>query len=192
MNAINVADIVEENGKTIRQNNQEKTHNIPVGTLVEVDWHTWHGAGACEVTRARLWVISQDRDCDGTPLYTLCKIPKDSWSKMSMFLDLLDEGRWELKEEVTQNIYYNAHSGFGEEHLKVIPVTEELKSGKGALEETELVPHVNHAPLASVAAIYYHMQRLENLLVDPDAKAIARAVLDECIHCSPTLKELKW
>jgi hypothetical protein len=71
--AINVADIVEENGKTIRENNLEKTHDIPIGTLVEVKYDEWYGDGACEKVHARLWVIGHSRDCDGTPLYNLSK-----------------------------------------------------------------------------------------------------------------------
>jgi len=35
MRVMNVADIIEENGKTIRENNNAKTHNIPVNTMVE-------------------------------------------------------------------------------------------------------------------------------------------------------------
>ena len=47
-------------GKTWREENMEKTHNIPLGTLVETD------------KGIRLWIVSHDRDCDGTPLYYLC------------------------------------------------------------------------------------------------------------------------
>lgn len=65
MKLINVADIVEENGKTVKENNVEKQHSIAIGTLVEVniDYSEEHGI--------RLFVCSHDRDCDGTPLYTL-------------------------------------------------------------------------------------------------------------------------
>lgn len=57
---IEFSEIVEENGKTIRENNMEKTHQIPLGTLVEVS-----------ESGIRLFVCSQGRDCDGTPLYGL-------------------------------------------------------------------------------------------------------------------------
>lgn len=190
---INVADILEDNDKSIRQNNMEKTHNIPLRTLVEVDMETWHGDGACEVTRARLWVVSHDRDCDGTPLYSLSRVPRDKWAKdMHMVMTVPEDGTWELKEDITQGVYYKVHTGFSEESLKVIPVTEDLKSGKGSLNKSQLVPYINHAPLASVAAIYYHMHRLEGMLDTPESKAIASAIIDECTHCSPTLKELIW
>lgn len=51
--------VVEANGKTIKQNNMERTHGIPLGTLVETE------------EGLRLWVVLQGRDCDGTPLYWL-------------------------------------------------------------------------------------------------------------------------
>jgi hypothetical protein len=34
--AINIADIVEENGKTVRENNLDMAHDISIGSLVEV------------------------------------------------------------------------------------------------------------------------------------------------------------
>jgi hypothetical protein len=54
------SEIVEENGKTIRENNMVKNHTIPLGALVEV-----------ENSKIRLFVVHQGRDCDGTPLYWL-------------------------------------------------------------------------------------------------------------------------
>ena len=64
-------DIVEANGKTIKENNLAKQHNIPCGSLVEVKFDSWFGEGACWKVHARLWVDAHTRDCDGTPLYTL-------------------------------------------------------------------------------------------------------------------------
>lgn len=62
---INISDIVLEDGRTIRDKNNEKKHELPLYTLVEVnipnDAH--HGI--------RLFVQSYSRDCDGTPLYNL-------------------------------------------------------------------------------------------------------------------------
>lgn len=68
-----ISDVVEKNGKTIRENNLEKCHTIPVGTLVEVKYEEWFGDGACEKVHARLWAEKHSRDCDGTPLYMLAK-----------------------------------------------------------------------------------------------------------------------
>ena len=120
--AIKVADIVEENGKTIRQNNQEKRHNIPVGSLVEVKYENWFGDGACEKVRARLWVISLGRDCDGTPLYTLCKNKPDHVT---------------INMSTAESMLNDVRSGYAEESLTVIEVTEDLKRGVGALEWRE-------------------------------------------------------
>jgi len=133
--AINVADIVEENGKTIRENNLEKAHDIPIGTLVEVKYDEWHGDGACEKVHARLWVVSHDRDCDGTPLYSL------SSYKEPLFVDgsLRYRGQdgWWIKKRVVLNIANEVHSGFSQESLTVIEVTKELIDGKGALHWNE-------------------------------------------------------
>lgn len=63
-----LSDMIESNGKTVRQNNLEKKHNIPLGTLVEIN-------SACDSDFAwagvRMYVSAYGRDCDGTPLYTL-------------------------------------------------------------------------------------------------------------------------
>ena len=67
MSIVMVSDIVEENGKTVRQNNMKKTHSIPLGYLVEIDG----SGGADEYHGVRLWVVKHSRDCDGTPLYDL-------------------------------------------------------------------------------------------------------------------------
>lgn len=65
MTAILVNDIVESNGKTVKENNLGTAHKIPIGTLVEVYWENG------EYNGLRLFVVSHDRDCDGTPLYGL-------------------------------------------------------------------------------------------------------------------------
>lgn len=66
----NVADLVEANGKTIRENNRERQHTLPIGTLVEFV----HEDGADEYedyTGVRLYVIGHTRDCDEEPLVML-------------------------------------------------------------------------------------------------------------------------
>ena len=105
MNFVNIADIKNpESGKTYRQENNEKTHKIPLGTLVEVDFNDEY----CETPKKglRLFVVRHDRDCDGTPLYSL------SFNK-------------EWKEEPSQYIPLIAFrmqidSGYSEECLKVL------------------------------------------------------------------------
>jgi len=52
-------DIVEENGKTIKENNLAREHKYPIGSLVELE------------NGERLFVMAYTRDCDGNPLYNL-------------------------------------------------------------------------------------------------------------------------
>jgi len=61
-----VHDIVESNGKTIKENNILLKHNIPIGTLVEIS------ESMRDMEGVRLFVVMHTRDCDGTPLYSLC------------------------------------------------------------------------------------------------------------------------
>ena len=70
----NIADIVEENGKTVRENNLSKKHKIPLGTLVEIN------IGEPSHKGVRLYVCAHNRDCDGSPLYTL-GIPEEEYCK---------------------------------------------------------------------------------------------------------------
>lgn len=65
MNANILHNELTESGKTIRENNLELNHDIPLGTLVEIDcdYIDEHGL--------RLFVGGHGRDCDGTPLYSL-------------------------------------------------------------------------------------------------------------------------
>lgn len=66
-----ISNIVEENGKTVRENNLEKKHAIALGSLVEIniDYIPEH--------KLRLFVQEHSRDCDGTPLYSLSSDIKD-------------------------------------------------------------------------------------------------------------------
>lgn len=112
MNLINVADLENpETGKTYRQENNETKHNIPIGSLVEVQFDEWFGGGACWKVKARLRVVSHNRDCDGTPLYSLSR-----WNDHSFAL------------RVNQ-----VHGGFSEESLTVIEVTAKIEQGYDAL-----------------------------------------------------------
>lgn len=105
MQFINISDLKNpETGKTYRQENNEKTHKIPLGTLVEVDFNDEY----CETPKKglRLFVVRHDRDCDGTPLYSL------SFNK-------------DWKEEPSEYIPKIAFrmqidSGYSEDSLKVV------------------------------------------------------------------------
>jgi len=113
-----ISDIVEDNGKTIFENNMELMHNIPIDSLVEVKWDDWLGDGVCKKVHARLFVYKQGRDCDGTPLYWLSEYNKEG-------TDILIDhfGKFSVKLQ----------GGFSEDSLTVIEITEDLKRGEGAL-----------------------------------------------------------
>lgn len=66
-----VSNIVEENGKTVHQNNMEKEHAVPIGTLVEITYENEYEEEDERVKGLRLFVVDHQRDCDGTPLYGL-------------------------------------------------------------------------------------------------------------------------
>lgn len=135
MSIQNVKDIVENNGKTIEQNNMEKGHNIPLGTLVEVKYDKWHGDGACEKIHARLWVVDHSRDCDGTPLYSLCHVKINNIDdKFQVLLTDGDNGdQYALKDDISRKMVWNIHSGFAEDSLTIVEVTEDIESGKESL-----------------------------------------------------------
>ncbi len=78
MKIMKYSDIVESNGKTIKQNNMAKQHQFNIGDLVEVDIEIYSESNGSYVDlkgKCKLFVVVQGRDCDGTPLYTLCDIP---------------------------------------------------------------------------------------------------------------------
>ncbi len=109
-----VKDIVEDNDKTIEENNLEIKHNIPLGTLVEIV--TWDEESEEKYGGLRLFVVEHSRDFDGTPLYGL------SWD-----IELIDKTQEEWKEmdhPLERLIKFansqNVNRGFSENSLKVI------------------------------------------------------------------------
>ena len=68
MHIVVVHDLVcpdDPQGRTYRQINAEKTHEIPIGALVETE------------NGVRAFVVLQGRDCDMTPLYYLSMKQED-------------------------------------------------------------------------------------------------------------------
>lgn len=105
-----VSDVVTSSGKTIREENLEMKHNIPLGTLVEVVY---------EELGIRAYVVDYARDCDGTPMYRIglnqnsAGIPtkeelQDKWGMESLTAILTAMGR---------NSFYG---NYGEESLAVV------------------------------------------------------------------------
>jgi len=68
MSIIPFSKILEENGKTIRENNLSKEHKIPLDTQVEVEISDFNDGKSKKVLG---FVCRHGRDCDGTPLYDI-------------------------------------------------------------------------------------------------------------------------
>ena len=139
MDAINFSDIIEKNKKTVKENNLEIDHNIPLGTLVEVKFDTWHGKGACEKVHARLYVVAHNRDCDGTPLYSLCRVKvQELTDKFQVsFIDGDTGEPHTFNNEYSTAMVWNVHHGFDEEGLTPIEVTKDIEDGAGSLDWKE-------------------------------------------------------
>lgn len=69
--AIFVGDLVEDNGMTVKQNNMQLKHKIPLGALVEISYDSQYEEPKDNTNGLRLFVVEHARDCDGTPLYGL-------------------------------------------------------------------------------------------------------------------------
>jgi len=105
MEFIQICDLKnQKTGKTYREENNELTHNIDVGKLVEIN------PFESVYDNLRLYVIGHHRDCDGTPLYALGK--KDA--------KMYDNGVW--FPNAKKNAFFSPEciSGFSEDSLTVI------------------------------------------------------------------------
>jgi len=63
-----LSDIIESNGKTVKENNLAKQHKFNIGDLVEFI----NSKDMEDCAGVRMYIVAQNRDCDGTPLYCLC------------------------------------------------------------------------------------------------------------------------
>jgi hypothetical protein len=76
-----LGDLIESNGRSVRENNAGVSHAYDLGTVVEVDVEIdqpGHGKKSTEITlkgTCRLIVVGHIRDCDMTPLYILSDLP---------------------------------------------------------------------------------------------------------------------
>lgn len=69
-NIVFMKDLVEDNGKTVYENNMIHKHNIPIGTKVYFEHETNTTAGP-KFEKGIYTIFSHDRDCDGTPIYAI-------------------------------------------------------------------------------------------------------------------------
>ena len=123
--------IKEKNGKTIKENNLEVPHNIPLGTLVHCKWDKWMRDGCSARVEARLYVTSLDRDCNGAPLYSLGCVDPTHPDTISC--------AQQTGMTPTQYALYYSHQlgtycyGLAEEKLTPVEKTPETMSGDNAL-----------------------------------------------------------
>lgn len=131
-----VSDIVMEDGRTWRDQNLEDLHHgIPLDTLVEVQYDSWFGDGACEKVHARLYVVEHTRDCDGTPLYSLCQYTRSEMQDI-FGVYFAKHGSVQNPSDLNagQKGILNIRHGFSEESLTPVKVTEDLKKGYDGLQ----------------------------------------------------------
>lgn len=79
--AVFIGDIVESNGKTIKENNFSLKHEYPIMSQVKVvscdSWLSRESEVIQNAVNAGLpfYVVQHIRDCDGTPLYAVSFVP---------------------------------------------------------------------------------------------------------------------
>jgi hypothetical protein len=64
----NLRDPDDPQGRTYKEVNLSRSHALPIGSLVEIVPGDLWGQ---QYAGVRLYVVSHNRDCDGTPLYSL-------------------------------------------------------------------------------------------------------------------------
>jgi hypothetical protein len=126
------SDIVEENGKTIRENRTAIKHGIPIGTLVEVKFDKYLGGPCGMAIWAHLYVVAHHRDCDGSPLYMLASTHPDEWEEA--FNATVDEflalGIFNPKRLLIKDMLGMFDHAFGEDSLTEVPIDEHSDGGR--------------------------------------------------------------
>lgn len=119
-----VGDIVEENGKTVKENNSEIMHKLPLGSLVEIidDCDDDEGDNTKGI---RLFVVDHCRDCDGTPLYGL-SFSRSAKKELDKVLADIDNKKYESEIEwrLLSLLKWRAQgrilSGYSEDSLELV------------------------------------------------------------------------
>lgn len=124
VHVVSLSDMVEPNGKTVRENNLERKHNIALYAKVQITTGINKGI--------TLFVQGHSRDCDGTPLYCLTHdwrvIGKDVSSdalhkKLVGVLDNMTRSITQYSHAVASGSVYN---GVPEECLIVVESAEDV------------------------------------------------------------------
>lgn len=125
-NSILVFNMKEPNGKTVRENNMEIQHFIPIGSLVEIKKTNGCSEDDDDNHGLRLFVVGHSRDCDGTPLYVLSHKKEALFTKLEkMEKDLkhLPDSSFMERSLIQANIWLlqgAMDDGYSEESLLVI------------------------------------------------------------------------
>jgi hypothetical protein len=123
-NVINFKDIVEENGKTIEQNNLSKGYKFPLGTLVKFKLGNYNNktekGTVYTNVEGHLYVVEHTRDCDGSPLYTLGECS----TMDAEMVDLMTRGMNDMRKRVFLKGFYGLIYNMGEESLEIAPVED--------------------------------------------------------------------
>lgn len=129
VNAIFIGDIVEANGKTVKQNNLEKMQSIPVGSIVEITYQSKYEDPEESTFGLRLFVVNHSRDCDGSPLYTL-SFRQDAWKNYQEMDEKIKNREYSCDDEfrimTLLKFQYQGSlmNGYDEGSLKVIKRAE--------------------------------------------------------------------
>lgn len=120
-----VSDIVEANGKTIKENNRAIMHDIELGKLVEITYKSEYEEEDESNYGLRLFVVNHSRDCDGTPLYDL-SFNRNAYKEFKESDDLIKKGVFENRMDENLTRFMNQRSSgailrhYGRESLKVV------------------------------------------------------------------------
>lgn len=128
MTFVNIADLKPAGSdKTYRQLNAEMIHRFPIGVMVNYRTGEWDDdRDAYVYQNLQLYVVSHDRDCDQTPLYTLSMHTEKKRQSTRDFLRYLLPDRSEKAIDLFSRLQGEIH-GIPEEGLSLVPQEEYLK-----------------------------------------------------------------
>jgi hypothetical protein len=120
-NFIKFSEIIESNGRTIRENNLTSKHKYPIDELVEVKYDEYFGNDAGRKIIAHMYVVAHDRDCDGTPLYTVATKRRSEWdvSQTGRDFEIWRNQKFTAASLLIEAVYRPVH-GLGEDQLTAI------------------------------------------------------------------------
>ena len=127
MEVMQFKDIVEDNGKTIYENNMNKTHKFAIGSTVYLELETTTTVGP-KFEKGIYIVFSHDRDCDGTPMYSLISESMNVIKDWKKFIPNI--------EEIIQRIGgFGYLNGISESSLMEIPQMKNQEYSNFLFEE---------------------------------------------------------